>query len=430
LAQPIILVLDRNITNIILDNSPDIFDVGLFKRNFFKSFMTNNVGIQHGVKWRLLRSINENVLDFGRTHQYTDRFNEIINNSFTDNKLPLDFYDFNARAKEITGKIVFGTICPYQKYIYNTFTEANKLPISILHNSQVPSYDKSRYYIDKMLRNPQTSTLTYLLAKYGKNISNYCKQEVRDTLSIPRFATEREVLADQIYHFIFPIVAMITIHVPRILALIFAHPKVKSKLFHNLPNSKQTKLYIRKCILETLRLNSPVMSFFRKSSRPVFGFPKNTEFLILSNPMLRDPLVFPNPDLFIPDRWTEYLEQSQYNLIFGLGPQRCPGKNLAMHILQYYLHAYIIFTQRLSLYVKNEDILYIQPSKQRISYYINPYKIILCALFRTQLSDQKTRIYTKKSNADSALRAFPRTPGSEGLCPCNGVRFGFRNDCS
>jgi len=269
LTTPMILVLNIDVINKILDNSPDIFGVGAFKYNFFKSFMINNVGIQKGEKWKLLRSINENVLDFGQTHRYADEFNKIINNSLSD-VLPLNFYDFNVRAKEITSKIVFGNICLHQNSIYDTLIEANKLPI--FPQNSVPSYNKSRCYIDKTLKNPKQCTLTDLLATYGKNISDYCKSDV---------------LADQIYHFIFPMIALITIHVPRILALIFTHPEVKNKLFQCLQTQEQAELYLRKCILETLRLNSPVTSFFRKSSCPVLGFPKHTEFLILTNPILK-----------------------------------------------------------------------------------------------------------------------------------------------
>ena len=47
----------------ILDNSPDLFNVGKLKKMFFKSFMSKNVGVSSGCPWKKRRSMNEFALD-------------------------------------------------------------------------------------------------------------------------------------------------------------------------------------------------------------------------------------------------------------------------------------------------------------------------------------------------------------------------------
>lgn len=349
LGKPIVSVLDINTVKEILDNSPDVFTVGTFKYNFFKSFMSKNVGVLSGDEWINLRRINEDVLDTGNTHQYSTTFNEIINASLLD-LLPTDFDDFNISAKNITEMIIFGNNHPDQNYIYDAITEANKLPI--FTPSKVNSYIKSQIYINDSLRNPMANTLINSLGQYTTGPwQNY--------------------LNDQVYHFVFPMVSLITIHVPRILALIITHSEVKNKLLQLI--NQNDSAYLRKCIMETLRLNSPVVSFFRKSTQNALGFPMETDFLILTNPILRDPKIFTNPNQFEPDRWTHELMISRYNIIFGLGPQRCPGKDLSLNILQNYLTNYISSIDMTKLRVVNDDVLFMD--RPRVSYAINPYKI-------------------------------------------------------
>lgn len=339
LGNPTILVTDVTIAKTIFDNSPDVFAVGTLKWDFFKTFMPRNVGVLSGSDWRHMRSINESVLNTGRDHDLMDHFNSIITSNLSYS-LPMNFAQFNDSAKSITSSIVFGVY--KNDTIYNIFTDVNKIPIGQLNKS-----DSSRELIYDRLTNPQPNTLVSLL-----NIHDVPKG----------------YLIDQVYHFVFPMVALITIHVPRIIALIIAHDHVKNKL---LDTSVSPLPYLSNCIMEALRLNSPVISFFRKSTEPVFSFPSETDFLILANPILRDPAIFYSPDEFIPSRWTSTLMKSHYNIIFGLGPQRCPGRDLSLNILQKYISSYLIHMEHLKLV--DESILFIK--KPQIAYAINPYKI-------------------------------------------------------
>ena len=50
---------------------------------------------------------------------------------------------------------------------------------------------------------------------------------------------------------------------------------------------------------------------------------------------------FKNPNMFMPFRWNKDLENSYYDLTFNQGPQICPGRNLAIALLQSYIIIYL-----------------------------------------------------------------------------------------
>ncbi len=343
-----ILVLDADIIKIILDNSPDKFSVGILKYNFFKTFMRKNIGMLSDDIWKDLREMNEDVLDTGNKHHLTmhNQMNNIISQELSS-RLPTNFTQFNQSAGHITDLIVFG------KYgndiVYDAINEANDIPI--VRQRKLQSYPASQRHIESFLKNPIDNTLVSILSKY-KN------------------GSYDGYLVDQIYHFIFPLIGIMTIHIPRILSLIISHPEVENRFIQEID-----QVYLQKCIMESLRLNVPVMSFFRKSEQDSFGFPKGTEFLILTNPILRNPSVFIKPDLYIPDRWVPELMNSHYNLIFGISsqPNRCPGQNLAMDIMAYYLTTYMNQIDLSKIRLVDENIIFMD--KPKISYAINPYKI-------------------------------------------------------
>ena len=101
--------------------------------------------------------------------------------------------------------------------------------------------------------------------------------------------------------------------------------------------------FLRKCIMETLRLNNPVITTFRTLTRDFsfdnkYRFYKGDQFLILNNPILREPKFFKNPNKFIPSRWTDNMEKSYYSLIFNQGPQKCPGKEITIYLIQSFIY--------------------------------------------------------------------------------------------
>ena len=104
--------------------------------------------------------------------------------------------------------------------------------------------------------------------------------------------------------------------------------------------------YLRKCIMESLRLNNVVITTFRTLLHDYtfdekYKFRKGTQFLILNNPVLREKEFFENPNEFNPGRWTEDMEKSYYALSFNQGPQKCPGKELAIYLTQNFVYHFL-----------------------------------------------------------------------------------------
>ena len=189
-----------------------------------------------------------------------------------------------------------------------------------------------KYYI----RNPNDKSLVKLLLDVTNN--------------------EDEII-HQIPHFIFPIVGLYVTTVPRLLVLLFNHKPVLDKLVKEINSidddgsSTDSKAiyklsYLRKCILETLRLNNPVITTFRTLTQDFsfddkYNFKKGTQFIILNNPVLREKEFYIEPNKFIPSRWTPEMEKSYYAISFNQGPQRCPGKELAIYLVQSFIYNFI-----------------------------------------------------------------------------------------
>ena len=123
--------------------------------------------------------------------------------------------------------------------------------------------------------------------------------------------------------------------------------------------------------METLRLNNPVVTTFRtveEDNHP--RFKKGDQLVILNNPVLRDKKQFTDPDCFRPERWAEPgLEESYYSLMFNQGPQRCPGKELAILLMETSLVE--IYRKTGLNFCQSEPIVNVQKVQQMI----NPYSI-------------------------------------------------------
>ena len=54
---------------------------------------------------------------------------------------------------------------------------------------------------------------------------------------------------------------------------------------------------------------------------------------------------FKQPNLFIPSRWNSKMEQSYYAISFNQGPQKCPGKELVITLIQSFLYHFFTIKQ-------------------------------------------------------------------------------------
>ena len=364
--EKIYLVTNNKYIQTILENSPNIFGAGNLKIKFFRSFMEKNVGVSNGCPWRKRRHINEYALDTDMLHRYSSKYSQDMEKALIkwNNKNTLVYSDFLQFGKFMASQIVFNAknINPD---IFNIFKEANTLT----------AFEKN-YKINEKIHNNYTRILNH----YINNPINYSLVKLLTEIS-----HNNEEIRHQIPHFIFPIVGLFVTTIPRVLVLLFNHPNVLKKLIKeinqvDIVNSRTIyKLtYLRKCILETLRLNNPVITTFRTllqdfSFNKKYHFKKGTQFLILNNPVLREKEFFDKPNKFIPSRWTDEMEKSFYAISFNQGPQGCPGKELAIFLAQSFVYNFI----KVRKITSNTKVKTISIDTSHIPQIINPCSIVI-----------------------------------------------------
>ena len=241
----------------------------------------------------------------------------------------INFSDFFKLGKKMVSKIVFNADT-IDDDVFNIFAEANS----------TQAFFNPNFKIDPKIYKNYINVLThYINHPNKKSLVELCLQAT----------SNKEEVRHQIPHFIFPIVGLFVTTIPRLLLLLCNHPDDFKKVFQEVSSINQNSTdisreiyelqYLRKCILETLRLNNTVITTFRTLTRDYsfdnkYYFKKGTQFLILNNPVLREKEFFRKPDRFIPSRWTPAMEKSYYAISFNQGPQKCPGKELAIYLAQ------------------------------------------------------------------------------------------------
>jgi hypothetical protein len=337
-GEKIYTVTNNKYIKIIFDNSPDLFSVGNLKMRFFRSFMEKNVGVSTGCPWKARRYMNEFALNTGMLHTYAEQYNNDIIKLLTKwkNISKLGYPNFVNFGKTMVAKIVFNTDCINNDF-FKIFSEANTTEVFFNPDFKINPEVYNNYLktLNHYIAEPEPNSLVKLCLKVTNN-----KEEIRH----------------QIPHFIFPIAGLFITTIPRLLLLLCNHKKIFRtviKEVHSLKGSGMNNYkniykltYLRKCILETLRLNNPVITTFKTLTQDYsfddkHNFKKGEQFLILNNPVLREKEFFEKPNKFMPSRWTADMEKSYYAISFNQGPQRCPGKELAIYLAQSFMYNFI-----------------------------------------------------------------------------------------
>lgn len=104
----------------------------------------------------------------------------------------------------------------------------------------------------------------------------------------------------------------------------------------------EESIYLRQVVKEILRLRPPVLMVPYKTVRewPItenYTVPSGAMIIPTTYPALHDPVAYPNPESFNPDRWGPEGHAEKYPknfMVFGNGPHHCLGKEYAiMHLM-------------------------------------------------------------------------------------------------
>ncbi|MCP3659663.1 MAG: cytochrome P450 [Bacteroidetes bacterium] len=353
------IVADNNcVKQILLQSagpSEGLFRVGEVKENLFHPFMPKNVGRSYGKEWRGRRDVNDKVLFYNKLHSYSQIYNDFIRkkiNEWKNNgKLPQVGPRFFDRAKTIVTKIVFGdSEKEMPKEIFEMLDDANTLKNILNKNYKIPEkiMGPVKTYFKNNIRNPKPNSLVELAVKNEEKF--YCPY-------IKRKKCQEDEIMNQIPHWIFPLLKDLFATTPRTLMMICSHPYVLNKLKNELEsidikNAKDiyNAKYLRACVLEILRLNSTVITMLRRLNKNYsfdlaekYKYKKNDQFLILTNSVNREIEKFKKPNKFRPDRFIKDpdLEKSHYAIMFGQGPQECPGKEIGIFVVASFIAHYL-----------------------------------------------------------------------------------------
>lgn len=347
------IVGDLSDISLVMKNSPNVYTVGKLKKQFFASFMSKNVGVSSGNEWRHRRIVNENVLFIDRLHKYANTFlNKILKESDRIKKAQT-FNDFLNISKTLCFSIVFAEkfyeSSDMHQAVFNVFSEAN---------SMIPVVSNKGHITEKTMK----LYTKYLKQQIKKKRMEVKKSECLLSLAIQQEDNEEELIHN-IPHWIFPIVGLFAISAPRVLLLIlesgykpFMLNALKTVDIRNAPSIYSCE-HLRFCILETMRLMNPVVTTYRhvttnaytgkeignkKKKGDCCPFQPGKELLILNNAVLRDPRNFDKPNHFIPERWlNNELEHRAQSISWNQGPQRCPGKELSIFLIQAFIAVFM-----------------------------------------------------------------------------------------
>lgn len=338
--QPVYLVINLPEIEYILENSPNLFQVGKLKNRFFQSFMAKNLGVSSGCPWNKRRKANEYALMSEREPDWEvidgaklvigKALDSVLENSFGQVG-SLDYDWFSSLGRRMVEQVVFGVSeGELHPVVFDIFSQANDIGFFLFDDYQLDS---------KMIEGYRSEVKRIISLGVRRNLSLLGRLLMAEN--------DLEEILHQIPHFIFPIVGLFSSGLSRFWLLLANHPQVYHKLKQELQTASfdgrvlvKPGTYLRACLMELFRLNNPVITTFRTLSQDweINGekFQQGDQFLILNNPVLRDSRYWgSDPDQFRPERWLEDwgLEQKGFAISFNQGPQRCPGKELALSLL-------------------------------------------------------------------------------------------------
>lgn len=343
-------ILDTKLAKKILYMSPEIFEAGKIKDDFFKKFMPHNLGISkcpHLEKcpWKKRRTFNENVLGTNKPNPFFSCINVLIQKNI---KTPLlNINDFKESSFDIVSDLIYGSKGE-NKEMLKKFVELANSDTDVKKTSFNDTYIKHLHNSYKTA--PKCSLLYY--ANLYKN----------DNLN---------VIDDQLPHWFGPFIFIISFLIPNILCIILnnkdLYKKIKNEINYDYFDIYSKTTLLHYCVIEHIRLfNTINVNIQRTVNKNIqidnIQLKKNDQIFMLFSSILRDENKFKNPDEFLPNRWGKR-DVKEQEIVFGIGPQICPSKQISPFLYKTIIrHLLISFNYSdVKPKIYNKELFYINP---------------------------------------------------------------------
>ena len=336
--QPVVIINSSKVMRDILYDSPELYGPGNLKRCYFCPFMANNVGINYYPQWNVNRPFNEKVLGFHSPdhplYKLVDRKSPLIISKLSElvNKDGIMHgEDFISLGRYVSYLVTFGERYAnpeYYPYVWDLLKATTDWK-SIIGFDPVSSKVRHKYlnFMNYQLVNPEPDSLM--------NYVHFRTQRMRDVDVI-----------DQVPHWVFPLSNAMFNILTAYLALLQVFPDVRSQVQSEINtgvNTESIDTWLHWSIMETIRMYGIVITLTRTSIKDQtvtdeadqqYHLSKGDQILMLTAVLSNDPKCFPNSSQWIPHRWKYIPNDSFCDVIFNIGPQMCPGKNLIQYLLK------------------------------------------------------------------------------------------------
>lgn len=297
-------------------------------------FAPGSLVISSGDRWRQRRSFNEDALDLERPNRHGDTFAAIAaaeaQRLIGSSRAKLGWSDFSSFARHLSHQVVFGD----RKSDDGTAHDLSRmLGWSNLLLRNYRAFHRFYENVSRRLGGAKPRAVSQCLIDEGMSPES---ANAQSSIRVP----------GQIAFWLFVVTDALELHVARTLALIAAHPKVQTRLREQIrragaltPQTIDGLHYLEACILEQLRLWTPVPLLLRRArDRTAVGasavVAKNQQIAFFAGFHHRDERVFgESVDRFEPpDPDGDWCYRGNY--AFSAHRQRCAGRTLILFLLK------------------------------------------------------------------------------------------------
>jgi choline dehydrogenase-like flavoprotein len=328
-----LLVFAPETIKAVLESEANAADA-LLKTRALSRFVPEALLISSGDKWRVRRKFNEEVLGSGKLHRHCDAFTDIVLHETRqfpgDGGGELTWPDFQALGARVSQRVILGIGRGRPEM-------AEQLQHLVrCSNFLVRGWASIAAFYHRIDQDLQSAS------RAGRERSLVA---VSAKLLAARGATETTRVPTQIGFWLYVLKDAMEVHVPRTLALLAAHPHEQKRVRREIadagrltPDAIHGLSLLEACLLEQLRLWTPVPILLRRAVKPFFlhneiPIEAEQQILIHAGFYHRDARYFHDrADRFSPDAVGEDGFPATY--FFSAHRQECAGRSLVTFVLK------------------------------------------------------------------------------------------------